>query len=359
MEVGDLRRELTDRICFILSGYDVPIQEVRSKLILILNDFDITPSEKALTVYSAGKNQVYLQRFLISKKVGGRTERTLRSYNDYLRRILPQLGKDADQVTVSDLITFFALRMRDGLSPAGINNERHVLSSFFSFLQREGIIQQNPVTLLDMGKVKEKPKKAFTDLEIEKLRAELRDARERAIFETLLSTGCRCSELTSIKIEDILSDGSISILGKGEKYRTVFLNAKAKVAIERYLKERSDGNPYLFPRAAGKIGHGEILQGNRSSMHEWYLDPGKVDPENHCSNSAIESLIRKLGERAGVEKVHPHKFRRTCATFALQKGMPLTLVSKMLGHESVATTQIYLDINEDDLRNAHKKFVQQ
>ena len=147
-----------------------------------------------------------------------------------------------------------------------------------------------------------------------------------------------------------------TILGKGGKYRNVYLNAKAKIAIEKYLEERSDSNPWLFPKAITNFVASASVNA-RAKTHEWYKRAELVDAELGCDKSTIETIIRNIGRRAGVEKAHPHRFRRTCATNALKKGMPLELVSKMLGHDNVGTTQIYLDLNEDDLRAAHRKYV--
>jgi len=359
VESYDARQELIERMCYLFAGYDIPFQEVQAKLTLLLYDFDITPSEKALTVYSESKNTLFMQRFLISKKVEGCTVRTLECYGEYTKRILSMIGKNADEITSNDLMAYFAVRMRDGLSPRSIDNERRVMSSFFSFLQRDGMIHQNPVLQLGRTRIKKTPKKAFTDLEIEKMRAELRTSLEHVIFEMLLSTGCRVTELVNIKITDI-RDNAISILGKGEKYRIVYMNAKAVVAYEKYMKERRDTNPYLFPRiATERTPIIQLAKLKNIEKKEWYKFPEYVHQTEHADIGTIRNRVKAIGDRAGVDEVHPHKFRRTCATFALQKGMPLTLVSKMLGHESVATTQIYLDLNDDDLRDAHRKYVQQ
>ena len=198
--------------------------------------------------------------------------------------------------------------------------------------------------------------KAFKDDDIELMRTLLRDWREKAVFETLLSTGCRVSELCSIKITDIQEDGTIYILGKGNKYRNVYLNAKAKITIQKYLEERKDNNPYLFPRAISSF-VSEASKSGRAKTHEWYKFADLVSEDQPSGNSTIEEMVRRLGKKANVDNVHPHRFRRTCATLALRKGMPLELVSKMLGHENVGTTQIYLDLTEDDLKIAHKKYV--
>ena len=174
------------------------------------------------------------------------------------------------------------------------------------------------------------------------------------IVEMLLSTGCRVSELTEILLADI--EGSkILVRGKGAKERYVYLNAKAQLALEQYLSERKDDNPFLFPK--GKMLSEWDRKGlTKEDMKSWWKDREKIK-DGHVDKGSIEKVVVRIAKRAGIDKANPHKFRRTCATMALKRGMPLLQVSKMLGHESTETTQIYLDLSEDDLAQAHKKYV--
>jgi site-specific recombinase XerD len=203
-----------------------------------------------------------------------------------------------------------------------------------------------------------KPKKrAFSDIEVEMLRDNCQTERETMIVETLLSTWCRVSELCNIRIDEIEAD-KILVHGKGEKDRFVYLNAKAKMSIQKYLDCRSDSNPYLLPRlkTAGQLQ--ELTKGRkRKDLKKWYEDPENVHPELPTDKGTVESILRDLGKRAGVNNTHPHRFRRTGATFALRAGMPFMTVSKLLGHANIAVTQVYLDINDEDLENEHGKYV--
>lgn len=167
-----------------------------------------------------------------------------------------------------------------------------------------------------------------------------------------MSTGCRVTELSMIRIDDLKEDKLI-VHGKGQKDRTVYLNAKAQMAVKKYVQEREDSNPYLFPKGIWMDGAKGM---KRKEQGMWYKHPEYVQ-EGCTDKSSLESVVRKIGRRAGVEKCHPHRFRRTCATFALRRGMPLVQVSKMLGHENIDTTQIYLDLSEEELEQAHKKYV--
>ena len=188
------------------------------------------------------------------------------------------------------------------------------------------------------------------------------DLRIMCMFELLLSTWCRVSELAQITLKDISENkDTVLIHGKGSKDRICYINARAKICLERYLRERKDKNKYLFPQSStAVIGKGQLIsvecKKREVRLQDWWMVPELVG-EGHIDKSVVESLIRKLGKRANVEKTHPHRFRRTGATFALRRGMPIEQVSKILGHESIETTQIYLDISEQELAQAHRKYV--
>lgn len=220
-------------------------------------------------------------------------------------------------------------------------------------MHTQELIPRNPLAEIEKIKYHREKEKAFSDIEIERLRAACKNSREKAILEVLLSTGCRASEAVSIKIADIVND-CVDIIGKGEKPRKVYINAKAEIAIETYLRDRKDENPYLFP--AGLKFENTSSQARRAKG-DWYKLPELVDLKQCANHESINIVVRRIGKRAGVENVHAHRFRRTCATMALRRGMPIELVSKMLGHEQLSTTQIYLDLREEDLKNAHKKYV--
>lgn len=271
-------------------------------------------------------------------------------YETSIRKVLTEIGKDADTITGDDINLWIAQELLAGKTKVSTDNYRRAISSFFDWLTKNDFIQKNPMNKVEVIKPEKKEKKAFTEIECARIRNACRNAREKAIVEMLFSTGCRVSELISIKTDDI-HDGKVDILGKGAKWRTVFLNAEAQIAIESYMAERSDGNEYLF--AGGKFKNPQV----RERKSTWYRYKECVDEKEHLTDGTVESMIRKIGKRAGVKNTHPHRFRRTCATFALKRGMGVELVSKMLGHANIQTTQIYLDIGEEELENAHKKFV--
>lgn len=350
-----IESQLLDRIMFLLVKKEpLDLAGMKSKLMIILSDYNIGPKETALAVCTQGKNEILLQRFLLAKATAGCTERTLKQYQAEIARTLRRIDKDADQITSVDIQVYLARLLAAGNSKSYCDTVRRYLSSFYAFLSREEIIKSNPMNRVDNIKFRREKEPAFTDMEIERMRAACRSAFERSVFEMLLSTGCRAAELCSIKISDI-KDSQITVLGKGEKYRTVYINAKASIALESYLAERGDKNPYLFP-AGLPLSSPEGLKISRVKG-SWYKYPELVDPLKSYMRESINTLMKKVGERAGVSGVHAHRFRRTCATLALRRGMPIEIVSMMLGHEQVSTTQIYLDIREDDLKEAHKKYV--
>lgn len=353
----DLSAAMLDRLMFVLMKHEIPaLQELRGQFTVILNDYRIEPKEQAMVVYTEGKNEYYLKRFLLAKAVAGCTKRTLEQYNNNLRRAFAAIGKDADTVTAIDIQAYSAQQLSRGISPATVKNRWLSLSSFYGWCQKEELIIKNPMNKVDSIKVRKQKKLAFSEMEVELLRNGCKNNREKAIVETLFSTGCRVSELVTIKIGDI--DGSaVDVLGKGEKHRNVYLNAKAQVAIQTYLTERRDTNPYLFPRMDDTARAPENFSKMRIKGPGWYKHPEMVDMTDHASSSTIEVIIRDLGKRTGVPNAHPHRFRRTCATLALRRGMPLEQVSKMLGHEQLSTTQIYLDLSEKELERAHEKYV--
>ena len=344
-----MRQELTEKIMMCLMGRGINEPDIAQDITIILSDYDITARETAVAVRNQDINQHCLKKFLIAKTVKGCSDRTIEQYETQINRILNEIGKSVSEITSDDIRLYIALReRRDKCTKTTVDNERRYLSSFFKFLVNEEMIEKDPTARIGQIKMEKKKKPAFKELEVEKIRNACTNAFETAAVEMMLSTGCRVSELCNIKISEIDGDKLI-VHGKGNKDRTVYLNAKAIVAVENYMKERTDSNPYLFP--------GGYFKSGPKDRGKWYMNVDKVDKERRYSTSGMEGKVRKIGKRAGVENVFPHRFRRTCATLALRRGMPLEQVSKMLGHEDLSTTQIYLDLSEEDLRMAHKKFV--
>ena len=355
----DCTSTLLENLCLLLMRHGVPAEEAKSELIVLLHDYEISRKHTEMVPYTGGRNEYYLKKFIVAKKVKGCTDRTLQLYYQSCGDALRAIGKDLTEITTDDILYYLAQKMRRGVSKVTCNGNRLNLSSFFGWLYREEIIKTNPMTRVDRIKCHSERESAFSQEEIERMRVHLNTWREKAVFETLLSTGCRASELTHIKILDV-NGKEIVVFGKGEKYRTVYLNARAVIAIEQYLAERKDSNPYLFPAAVkNMIKHFAEAAGKykQEDLQSWYKLPQLVRPGEPMDIGSLRLLLERAAKKADVENCHPHRFRRTCATLALRKGMPLELVSKMLGHANLDTTKIYLDISENDMRNAHEKYV--
>lgn len=320
---------------FARSFDNIDVSTVRNILTVALCDCDITKYSKAVALTDGDTNEKYIQLFIVSKKVGGASDRTVKYYAFILKKFFEKTGIRADECTSNHVKVYLAKReLEDHVSAVTRNNERSALCSFFQWMMEEELISKNPMVKVKPIKTPKVQKKAFTAMELEKIRSKCKDEKESAVIEVLISTGCRVSELCGMKLNDI-SDNTIIVHGKGNKDRTCFLTAKAKYAIDVYLgsdaynRRRVDGNHYLF--------NGEA--------------------EKPIRPNSIEQMVRNIGEEAGISKCHPHRFRRTCATMALDRGMPIEKVSKMLGHESIGTTQVYLDINTNDIKEAHEKYV--
>lgn len=331
-------------------------KRLQATLYFNLSGYELTRISTELAVYDPDSTMDYLKGFLIAKKIKGCTDRTIRFYGTSLKRIFDVIGKTPMDIQPDDIRVYIANRqINDNVSLTTINNEIRNLSSFYEWMQKEEIRTKNPMNKIDQIKVYKKQKEAFTDMEIEKMRGKIQDNRTRAIFELLLSTWCRVSEIAQIKLSEIDGD-RILIHGKGKKDRYAYMNAKALFAVKEYLAERKDMNPYLFPKMIPFIDAARTHKSKQRDMKYWYRNPELIEENNHIDKGTIESIIRKLGRSVDVT-AHPHKFRRTGATFALRTGMPIEQVSKILGHANLSVTQIYLDLHEEDIRNAHERYV--
>ena len=352
-----MKRQLENELISMLGKHldQETLESVKMEITMILNDYHIDQEERSLVVYESDETAVALKKFIAAKIAKGCTPRTVGYYKTEVTKILRVIGKPYDQITADDIRYYLAMRVqRDGVSKVTANSERRALSSFYQWLQQEEILLKNPMNKIDAIKEARKKKKSFTKMEIERIRDACTTQRETAMVEVLFSTWARVTEVVQIRIDEI--DGEkITVHGKGEKDREVYLTPKGQLAVEKYLAERTDNNPFLFPRAkyAGNI----QKVGGRKKSAEWYKDKELVDDDRHMDSCSCEGIIRKIGRNAGVEKTHPHRFRRTGATLALRSGMPLLQVSKLLGHEQIGTTQIYLDISDEELMQAHEKYV--
>lgn len=242
------------------------------------------------------------------------------------------LRKPYKDITTNDIRFFIANReIQDRISKGTLARERGCIVRFFHWLYIEEFIDRDPSARVENIKVPKRRKQEFSELEVEKLRSATANSKESLVIELLLSTGCRVSELVSLNFRDYDQENdSITVIGKGNKQRTLYLNAKAKMALNHYLKD--------VPHITGPLFFGQTV--------------GK-----EMTSAGVQKLVKRLGDRASVANVHPHRFRRTAATMARRHGMPIELVMNFLGHESIDTTLKYSMIGDEELKLSHQKFV--
>lgn len=303
-------------------------ETVRAKLCA----YDIRKKETALMCTNQN-GQNYLQVFLEAFRQNGKSEGTIEQYQLHLSRMLAYIGKNVQQIEEDDLIDYMhRYKQLRKVSGRYLNNMRLVFNSFFHWLQRKKVIQRNPVDGLEPIKYRQVIKKPLSSEELEKVRCACAQERDLAIVEFLYSSAVRVSELTALNRDDIRWESDdVLVLGKGNKEREVYLNARAHLHLKQYLDSRTDENPALFVR-------------NRA-------------PHERLTRAGVEYILARIGASAGVENVHPHRFRRTSATDLLRMGMPIEQVQELLGHVKIETTRIYCTVTREQVRSSHRKYM--
>ena len=279
------------------------------------------------------ENAELLGAFISSKKVEGCSDKTIHYYKSSIEKLIATVKKNVCDISTNDIRCYLAEQQEQrGLSKVTIDNLRRIYSSFFSWLEDEDYITKSPVRRIHKVRTDALVKEVLTDENIEVLRDSCQELRDIAMIDLLLSTGMRVGELVKINREDIdFQERQCVVFGKGNKEREVYFNARTKIHLKKYLEQRTDTNPALFV-----------------SLHE---------PHTRLTISGVEVRLRQLGKRVNLNKVHPHKFRRTLATMAIDKGMPIEQVQKMLGHVKIDTTLHYAMVNQANVKAAHRKFL--
>lgn len=278
-------------------------------------------------------NDNYLSMFLNAKKIEGCSERTLAYYKTTVEKLLDEVDDPIRKVTTDDIREYLAnYQGLNDCSKTTIDNIRRNISSFFTLLEEEDYIIKSPMRRIHKIKTTKTVKEVISDEEIEKMRDKCKNLRDLAIIDLLYSTGIRIGELVRLNIDDIdFEERECIVFGKGDKERRVYFDAKTKIHLMSYINSRFDTNPALFVT----------------------LDA----PYNRLQISGVEIRLRRLGRELGINKVHPHKFRRTMATRAIDKGMPIEQVQKLLGHSQIDTTMRYAIVNQTNVKVAHRKFI--
>jgi site-specific recombinase XerD len=307
-------------------------KDLQTTLYVVLGKYEITEKSTDLRI-----NDVTwvddLQRFIERKRISGKSERTLEQYQYQLTRILSYINKPIDKVTEGDLNEYLEkYKLIRKVSNVYLDGIRLIMSSFFGWQHKKGFIPKNPAAGVDPIKVEKRIKKAYSDEELEKIRRKCESIRNLAIVEFLYATGVRISEMCALNRTDVrINEKEIIVFGKGAKEREVFLTPISCMYLKAYLAEREDENEALFVSTKGK--------------HE------RLRP------SGVQAMLRKIGKSLGIEKCHPHRFRRTLATNLLRKGMPLQEVQVVLGHAKIETTLIYCTVDKDGVKADHRKYM--
>lgn len=278
-------------------------------------------------------NSVYLQLFLDAKRIEGCSDRTLKYYKATNEHLLSQIDTPIRQMT-TDQIRRYLVEYQEinNCSKVTVDNIRRNISSFFSWLEEEDYILKSPMRRIHKIKTKTVVKETISDESIEMIRDHCTEMRDLAMIDLLYSTGIRVGELVNLNIANVnMEQRECIVYGKGDKERRVYFDAKAKIHLQNYLASRNDTNPALFVT----------------------LDA----PYDRLQISGVEIRLRRLGRKLGLTKIHPHKFRRTMATRAIDKGMPIEQVQKILGHSQIDTTMQYAIVNQNNVKVSHQKFI--
>lgn len=270
-----------------------------------------------------------LESYLDAISVEGKSQKTVERYKYVLHRFLRAVGTTSQTITTNHIRKFLADEKARGLADTTIEGFREIFGAYFGWLLREGLIHRNPMGNIGPIKCAKKVKHAYSDVDIERLKMNCLKKKEKAIVCFLLATGCRVSEAVSLDRKDVnLNTMECIVLGKGNKERHVYLDQVAAMAMKEYLDDRTDDEPALFINRCKK----------------------------RLTTGGVRSILKKLGGLAGVEQVHPHKFRRTRATNLIKHGMPIQEVAIILGHEKLDTTMMYVDIDQADVKNSYRKY---
>lgn len=309
------------------------LKTVFQELELFVNDYDIESRKTEIVPYDDYIPRCYAV-YLISKKIEGKSAGTLKLYDICLRDFFAFSDTPIENMKANDIrVYLYSLQQRRKISNHTLDERRLIINAFMQWCATEGYIERNPCMQVSPIKFEFKPRIPLNGIELELIRDACKTYREKAIIELLYSTGCRVTELQRLNINDINFDTrEVCLFGKGNKHRTSYLNAKSEVCIKKYLNERTDENEALFV--------------------------GMRNPYRRLSKTGIEYIVGKIGKRAGISRnIYPHLIRHTTATDAINRGMSVAEVQKILGHEKLNTTMIYAKISEETIKYNHKRYI--
>jgi len=278
-------------------------------------------------------NADILSDFISAKKIEGCSDKSLKYYEKTITSALDSINKDIKHITTDDLRSYLTKYQEEKKSSkVTMDNIRRILSSFFSWLEDEDYIIKSPVRRIHKVKTSKTIKETYSDENLELMRDSCTEPRDLAMIDMLASTGMRVGEMVGLNRDDIdFNERECVVLGKGDKERIVYFDARTKLHLQDYLNSRTDTEPALFVSIRS--------------------------PYNRLTIGAIELRVRELGKRLGINKVHPHKFRRTLATMAIDKGMPIEQLQQLLGHQRIDTTLQYAMVKQSNVKHAHRKYI--
>lgn len=301
-------------------------------LLQVVSNYNITSDDESQHDSSASNSRL-LEMFLSAKQVEGCSINTAKYYEVTIKQLFKKMPKKVVNYTTDDIRAYLAVYQRKHKSSkVTIDNIRRIFSSFFSWLEEEDYIIKSPVRRIHKVKTGAQVKEVLTDENLETLRDNCNHIRDLAIIDMLSSTGMRVGELVKLNREDVnFSERECIVFGKGNKERMVYFNARTKIHLQQYLASRKDRNKALFVSLS--------------------------KPHSRLGISGVECRLRKIGRSCRISRVHPHKFRRTLATMAIDKGMPVEQVQKLLGHVKIDTTMHYAMVNQTNVKLSHRKFI--
>ena len=275
----------------------------------------------------------HIDLFIAAKRIEGCSEKTLAYYKATIETALAATGKDIRHIETEDLRQYLTeYQRKKNSSKVTIDNIRRILSSFFSWLEDEDYILKSPVRRIHRVKTSTTIKETFTDEALERMRDNCNELRDLAIIDMLASTGMRVGEMVLLNRDDIdFNERECVVFGKGDKERLVYFDARTKIHLQNYLASRTDSEPALFVSL--------------------------IAPYKRLHIGGIETRLREMGKRLNITKVHPHKFRRTLATMAIDKGMPIEQLQQLLGHQRIDTTLKYAMVKQSNVKAAHRKYI--
>lgn len=324
----ELIRNIRTQMSDVLS--ESQLNKLHDVLLLNFSGISISAQEES---NSLPTETDYIQLYLAAKKIEGCSEKTLLYYEGTIRKMTEKINKHICDISTDDLRIYLAqYQEQHHVGKVTIDNIRRILSGFFSWLEDEDYLLKSPARRIRKIKTAQVIKETFSDEHLELLKNTCTNIRDLALLEFLMSTGVRVGEVVRLNRQDIdFSERSCIVFGKGDKEREIYFDARTKLHLEKYLALRKDTNEALFV--------------------------SRNAPYQRLSISGIEKIMCRLGRQAQIKKVHPHKFRRTLATMAIDKGMPIEQVQRLLGHVRIDTTMHYAMVNQTNVKNAHRKFI--